>query len=275
MSDSLQPIATFEEFGAGWTAMRLDGSWLLFEPGVGTCDTRPAGLGESMWCVVTSDNPYGQPRSTAENAVDRGRLRSVVQSYTTTLESCGGVGLVSDPTRWPAGESGVAVPVDSIDDAVDLCQRFNQAAVYCFVGDERHLVDRNGERVAVQRYRVHHFASARTSGLTSTHATSCLCPFTRYDGSAFTGWTCVHGEVWRTASLGGGMSIPLRVFYGLRNDGLPVLLRSEPDAEAAPLTDPLLCADLRSYAVEEIERWVAELRDDRVLGPGVQGSEAG
>ena len=149
-------VAGNSEFGAGWTAIGTSESWLLIEPCDEPGSTRPYELPAcELWCVVTSDNPYGLVRSAAENIADRARLIAVALAMGTVLETRGGVGALSDPNSWPACETGIAVAVESFAAAVKLCNEFQQAAVYLFSGDARHLVDCHGEVVLTQCYKVH------------------------------------------------------------------------------------------------------------------------
>jgi hypothetical protein len=256
-------ISTVDDFGSGWTAIGVAGSWLLLEPCEASGDSRPHELADHpRWCIVTSDNPEGRTRSEAENVEGRKCLWSEARTRTTApFETCGGIGSVGDPTRWPAGESGVAIPVASVDDAVKLCQMFHQAAVYLLVGDERHLIDREGRLVCVQRYRTHCVSLSTPPLGPEVHTPSCLCSFVRYDESPFVDWSCVWGEVWGSAQIEGFGSQPVRVFYGVHQDGRPVLLRSEPDAALSHLVVGMTPSDARGHAVSQAQEWGLELEE--------------
>lgn len=153
--------AAMPEFGAGWSALRVDDGFVLFEPVDGPGDQRPVELGSSRWCVVTSDNPQGVVRSRQENEDGRRRLREWAAGVVTgrRFETFGGVGSVSDPRSWPESELGVALELPAGGQGFDVvrgwCREFDQAAVYVFDGDSRLLVDWHGNLVRAQNYRVH------------------------------------------------------------------------------------------------------------------------
>lgn len=154
-------MATTEEFGAGWSAVRDDGRWIVLEPVDGPHgDVRPAELPKGLLCIVTSDNPQGTRRNDVENDLARQQLHvwaaHVTANYRTTG---GGVGSINDPVAWPAYESGVLVGVSSYAEASAFGRLFGQAAVYVLDGDERVLVASDGAVARRQRYLVHSWVS--------------------------------------------------------------------------------------------------------------------
>jgi hypothetical protein len=156
-----KPVATTEEFGAGWSAVCDGDLWILLEPVDGPHgDPRPAKLSKGLWCIITSDNPQGMCRSGVENDLKRQQLHAwatrVTANYRTTV---GGVGSVGDPTVWSAYESGVLVRVSDYAQASGYARLFDQAAVYVLDGNERVLVDAAGVVARRQRYRVHCWSS--------------------------------------------------------------------------------------------------------------------
>jgi hypothetical protein len=151
--------ATWDDFGAAWSAIAVDTGWLVIEPVDAEEDRRHAELGDDLWCIVTSDNPQGRVRGDAENGAGRLALqRRVLGVDPAALPAIGGAGAVSDPESWPALESGFAVRVAGTDEAVQLCREFDQAAVYLLAGNLRILVDQDGGHVRRQGMRVHRLA---------------------------------------------------------------------------------------------------------------------
>lgn len=156
----MRAASSTEEFGAGWSAVLVDAVWVVLEPVEGSsANSRPVEIPVELACIVTSDNPQGRARSDEENHTGRLHLHGWASDVDPHfLATAGGIGGASHPTGRDAYEAGVLVRVDSYDEAVQHCCRFDQAAVYVLDGDERVLVNTDGTVVRRQRYRVHRVA---------------------------------------------------------------------------------------------------------------------
>lgn len=155
---------SWEGFGAGWSALHVDGTWVVLEP---HDDHRQHGKPELLparamtllsgpTCIVTSDNPHGAARSASEN--DKARLelhKLALERCGHVTETAGGAGSPAHPAWWPELELGIAVPIGHLAEAVELCNRFEQAAVYVLHNRERLLIDSEGRLVRTQYLEVH------------------------------------------------------------------------------------------------------------------------